>query len=369
MATLHDTALGTNDASGTTLATTDSLAVTAGDLIVLIAKAEGASTTITGSDGQSNTYAVANALLGHGNGDLSGIILYATASSTGTITPTATYGASRPFRKVKAYSFTPAASKTLQLDTAASATGTSSTPSAGTGTAAAAGATVVGFSLYGTRTITAGAGWSLASEFSSGDALVTEYQVQTTGGSLTGNATLDFPIEWVAQMAIFKEVATGSTYTITAVQGSYTLTGNDALLTATHTPITAAQGSYSLTGQDALFNYSASATLTASQGTYILVGADALVDVAMNADFGSYSLVGQTTALTYGSLTSYTLVAAQGSYTLNGQITGVLYGYVSTIVFGAYALTGRQAGLIWSGAPTSSGGKKRVAVSSIRMGL
>lgn len=212
MATLHDTAKGIDDTSGTTLATTDALAVTAGDLIVLLAKSEGASTTVSGSDGQGNAYSVANAFLEHGNGDLSGAVLYAIAGSTGTINPTATYGASRPFRFVSAWSFTLGAGKTgwaLAATNVATGSGTAAL-SAGAASATTSGVAVTGGHLYGTRGITPGSGWTVPLEFSGGGAQVTQYQLVAGAGSITGNCTLSFAVDWIAQLAIFSETTSSS---------------------------------------------------------------------------------------------------------------------------------------------------------------
>lgn len=211
MAALQDTAKGLDDTSGTALATTDALAVTAGGLIVLLPKCEGATTTVAGSDSQGNTYNVANAFLEHSNGDLSGAILWAIASATGTINPTATYGAARSFRIVSAYSFTLGAGKTgWALDAVNAAQGTSSSAaSAGAASATDSGVAVAAFHLYGSRVLTAGAGWSIPAEFSSSAAQVSEYRLPTGAGSITGDGTLSSVVDWVAQLAIFRET-TGS---------------------------------------------------------------------------------------------------------------------------------------------------------------
>ncbi len=209
MATLNDTANGSNDASGTVLATDDALNVTAGDLIVLLAKCEGATTTVTGSDGQGNTYLTARAFLEHSNGDLSGAILYAIASSTGTITPTATYGAARPFRIVSAYSFSLGAGKTgWALGNTNAAQGTASTAlNAGAASATDTGVAVAAGHLYGSRVLTAGTGWTIPAEFSSSAAQVSEYRLITGAGSITGDGTLSGVVDWVAQVAIFTETS------------------------------------------------------------------------------------------------------------------------------------------------------------------
>lgn len=207
MAALRDTAKGSNDVTGTSLATADALNVVAGDLIVLCAKCEGATTTVEGLDGQSNSYVPGNAFFEHSNGDLSGATLFAIASATGTITPTAVYGGSRPFRIVSAYSISLGAGKTgWALDAVNAAQGTSSSAaSAGAASATDSGVAVAAFHLYGSRVLTAGAGWSIPAEFSSSAAQVSEYRLPTGVGSITGDGTLSSVVDWVAQLAIFRE--------------------------------------------------------------------------------------------------------------------------------------------------------------------
>lgn len=210
MATLNDTALGSDDTSGTSLATADALSVTAGDLIVVGFKHEGTASTDSCSDGV-DTYSSAVAATLHTNGDLVGAIFYTTATTTGTRTITCSTAASRPFRKVKAYSFTPAGGKTLQLGNTAQQNQTATaSPSAGSASATAAGVAVAFFHLYGAESMTPGSGWTEAAEFNLTDAQTTEYQLQTGAGSLTGDGNFGAGSEdSVSQMAIFNEADAG----------------------------------------------------------------------------------------------------------------------------------------------------------------
>lgn len=79
--------------------------------------------------------------------------------------------------------------------------------------------------------------------------------------------------------------------------------------------LTADQGSYTLTGQAATL--SRQVRLTAEQGSYALTGQDADTAPAFKiaADQGSYVLTGQDAATRKGS----TLLAGQGAYLLTGQ--------------------------------------------------
>jgi hypothetical protein len=71
---------------------------------------------------------------------------------------------------------------------------------------------------------------------------------------------------WAAAIDVYKAAA-GSTYTLIAGQGSYSLTGSDAQVDLT---MVAAQGSYTLTGQTVNFN--SNRVVAAGQGSYILSG-------------------------------------------------------------------------------------------------
>jgi hypothetical protein len=183
----------------------------------------------------------------------------------------------------------------------------------------------------------------------------------------TGNSSNTFGFRVIS----FKE-ATGSGYSVTADQGSYTVTGQTANLLASHNPITAVQGSYALTGQTVNFTYGVVGgyTITADQGAYTVVGSNALVDVSMNAAQGSYTLTGQVVNFIYVGLTNRNIVADQGSYSLNGQTVNVLYNKKTFADFGSYTLTGRSVGLYWSGAPQSSGYNcHKMSISSMGIGL
>lgn len=213
--TFHDSAIGIASASGTTLATTDALAVTAGDLIYVDLGWEGAAgasvTTVT--DGQSNTYTVANALLSHSNNDLRSVTYKATATSTGTINPSFTIDAARTFRSITAFSATPSASTTLVIDGAGNqAQGTSSTPSAGSATpTTSTGIAFATVRQYGTRTATAGSGWTLPAELAGpiADASHGEYRIISSTSAVTGDLSLDSSNEFVAHISVFKEQASG----------------------------------------------------------------------------------------------------------------------------------------------------------------
>lgn len=157
-------------------------------------------------------------------------------------------------------------------------------------------------------------------------------------------------------------------YTLTAAQGSYALTGQNAGLLRGFN-VAAAQGSYGLTGQTATLTQSTSRTLNADQGAYTVVGSDALVDTSIVADQGSYSLNGQTATLSYVGLNNYSILAAQGSYSLTGQNAGLLWTHMLAAGTGFYVLTGTSNILRYSGAPVTGGIGQRLSLSRLRLGL
>lgn len=170
-----------------------------------------------------------------------------------------------------------------------------------------------------------------------------------------------------AQVFVALQEVGGTAYTLTAAQGSYTLSGQSVNLLFKRL-LAAVQGSYSLSGQAAnlLFGRKLAALqgsyvlsgqnanllfgrlLAALQGSYTLSGqvANLLFGRLLAALQGSYSLTGQSADLIY-SASTYTLVAAQGSYVLTGQSANLLFGRKLTAAQGSYALTGQDASLLF----------------------
>lgn len=100
--------------------------------------------------------------------------------------------------------------------------------------------------------------------------------------------------------------------------------------------LTAAQGSYSLTGQ--ALSLLRSIKITLSQGSYTLTGIAAAIGkrTTMVLAQGSYVLTGFATAFTR----SIRIVLAQGSYTLTGQAAVLSRMYTMVMAYGSYTLTG-----------------------------
>lgn len=145
-----------------------------------------------------------------------------------------------------------------------------------------------------------------------------------------------YPIK--SAVHILRPLRSGSaSNTLSVVQGSYSLTGQAAVLAVT-TP--ASQGSYTYSGFSAGLNVGE----VASQGSYSLSGQAVSFTLFragfnVNADQGSYSLTGQTQTLTRGVKST----AAQGSYSLSGQAQTLKVGMPA--VQGSYNLTGQAATL------------------------
>lgn len=206
--TFHDTAKsGTDNSSGTDTATADTLAVTAGDLIVVGYKWEGANgATVSSITDGTNTYSSATALQDHGNNDLHFQMFYAVAGSTGSITITGALSAARTYRRIGAMSFTKGAggSGWTLGNTASGTPASNASPSAGSASATGVGAAVTMCGIYSDRTYTEGSGWTVPAELT--DFMVCgEYQLVSGAGTLTGDGSFNAGVEWICQMAIFNQ--------------------------------------------------------------------------------------------------------------------------------------------------------------------
>ena len=134
--------------------------------------------------------------------------------------------------------------------------------------------------------------------------------------------------------------AGGSTYTLTAATGSFTLPGQAAALKVGHV-LTAAAGSFALTGVAAALKRGY--TLTAAPG--------------------SFALTGQAATLVYtaGGTNHYTLAAATGSFGLTGQAATLTRSYRLSCAAGSFSVTGQAADLVHATASSSitTGGTRR----------
>lgn len=216
MATLNDTALFNGDAtSSTTVSTTDALNVTAGDLVWVQIKWEGANgvTAQVDTGASTPTFTSCNALIDHTNNDLHGQTFALIATSTGTVNPRMVLSAARTWKYIRAYSVTPAGGKSFSATATAvnAAQGTGSPLSAGSASAGGAGVAFTAFDLYNSHTFTAGTGWTEPAEFNLDGGLACQYRLISGAGSVTGEeSSTGFSDAWIAQLAIFDEAASQS---------------------------------------------------------------------------------------------------------------------------------------------------------------
>jgi hypothetical protein len=110
-------------------------------------------------------------------------------------------------------------------------------------------------------------------------------------------------------------------FEVTAEQGSYTVTGQDATLLKT-TIMQAETGTYTVSGQDALFEIGGTdRVMPAEYGTYAITGNDATLApaYALSCEHGFYALLGQAASLVYAPPATYSLLCEAGSYTHTGN--------------------------------------------------
>jgi hypothetical protein len=143
----------------------------------------------------------------------------------------------------------------------------------------------------------------------------------TLSATISGPSTSDTtPTAFVLSLPA---ASGGTTYTLAAAQGSYSLTGKAVTKQAS---LGAAKGSISLTGF--------AATLAHNTGG---------IAYTLAAATGIFSLLGEAAAR------DLNLVAAEGGFAFTGYATKAGYGLGAAQ--GGFGLTGYQAALHWSGAP------------------
>lgn len=119
--------------------------------------------------------------------------------------------------------------------------------------------------------------------------------------------------------------AGGTSYTLTGLAGTYSLSGGSASLKVGRA-ITANAGTYSVNGGTATLKVGRS--LTASAGTYSLTGGSAALSVGrkLTASAGSYSITGSSATLTKATgATAYSLTGLAGSYVIAGSPAVMAY--------------------------------------------
>lgn len=123
-----------------------------------------------------------------------------------------------------------------------------------------------------------------------------------------------------SMVALASAAPVGNTYTLTADQGAYALTGNAAGLRIAR-KVTANAGAYALTGNPATLRVARRMPVTA--GSYAITGVSAnlikgTAPKALQVESGTYSITGKAVTLKV----SRRMTAAPGSYALTGFATG-----------------------------------------------
>lgn len=355
-----------NQGFGTSCSATVS-AVTSGNAIIALIKLPNSSTGVSVTDNQSNTYTLTTS--GASNpidADSTSYIYHKVNITNGPVTITANWTGSSG-ADIFVFELSGLNNSSPVGQTGRGASSSSVSPNEVTLTTATANEAAFGLIDFPANiTLTPHSGYSVTPTQPQYTSIVYDNDVGAAGAKAIGGTTAGATYAIVA--ATYQAVS-GTSYTLTAAQGSYALTGqNSNLLYSRIMP--AAQGSYALTGQIAGLSYSTASVLLAAQGSYSLIGSDALIDTSFNADTGFYTLTGFAANLVYTPLNSYNLTAAQGSYTLTGFAANLFENRVLLAVQGQYNLTGQFNTMTWSGAPVVTGGFSRsMNISKLRIGL
>lgn len=204
-----------DSSSGTSLSCTSTLNVAASDSLIVLVGWEGGDTTITVSDGGSNTFTIEPT---HVTGVVGYILI---ASVNGTATFTATWGAERTWRRILVVQARPDSGETVTKDDGpADLIGSGTSIASDNINTSGTDEIIFGFgSAYFT-----GSTWSAqqiagsaadASIFISGrtDVCCVWYKIFTTdpGDGINATATKSGPGEWYGGILAFKSVAAGAT--------------------------------------------------------------------------------------------------------------------------------------------------------------
>lgn len=141
----------------------------------------------------------------------------------------------------------------------------------------------------------------------------------------------------------------GTTYTLTAAQGTFSLNGIAAAPNSARS-LTAVKGAYVVNGIAAAFNRGI--RMPAAQGAFIVSGIATTLNrgISMSAAQGSYTVNGIAAGLSRGR----TVTAAQGSFTVNGIAASFPVALSIKPVTGVYTINGVATVLAYS--PAGGGG-------------
>lgn len=225
MASLHDQDGNADSSSGTILSTLNQVTITAGDLVYWEGKWEGANGANPSFDTGASTpvASVACAVVDNPVETMHTASGWWVATATGSFTPRMVLDAARNFRTLRVWVISPdVAGSVWTLDAATTVATTSgnstATPTAGPLSATRKGVAFAGFGAFSSVSLTAGAGWTIPSEFAGASFLPNEYRLVSGAGSITANGTLSGSPHTNTMLAIFGETVASSD-----VSGSATL--------------------------------------------------------------------------------------------------------------------------------------------------
>jgi hypothetical protein len=159
----------------------------------------------------------------------------------------------------------------------------------------------------------------------------TQAALATNSGTFTVNSRVYYKV--------FSAQQSNATWTLSSNGSDWVLIG-DAFSSSISNTITASQGSYSLTGEATTFGI----LIPASQGTYTLTGEATVTNItkSISPSQGTYTLTGRATTLNSARSISLT----RGLYTLTGFSTSSTASYTMSLIRGLYTLAGNNINLI-----------------------
>ena len=158
-----------------------------------------------------------------------------------------------------------------------------------------------------------------------------------------GTGTISASENHTAYTVAVRPAAAGATYEADLTTGSYTLTGQNPIVSYNRVA-DLTLGTFTQTGQDPTVSYNRVADLTT--GAYTLSGQDPTVSYNRVGDLttGSYTLTGQNPDVNYNPAGGPTYEAdlTLGTYTLSGQTLTVSYNRVADLTAGSFTFSGQD---------------------------
>lgn len=152
--------------------------------------------------------------------------------------------------------------------------------------------------------------------------------------------------------------SSGVIYSVSTVQGTYTLTGKPQTLNASRS-ISAVEGVYTLIGKPQTL--SKGFAFSAAEGTYTVIGEPQTLNrgIGVSAVQGTYTQTGQTVTPQVG------MPSTQGGYSLTGKPQSFAVALSTLIVKGSYGLTGNPQVLTYTKAGSSGQAQGHKFISDV----